>query len=127
VTLFRFSLLAAIVCAGAAHASNYLTSNGLVVEPRGDTFFVPYRGLSGARDFWCAAGEYAQNKLHQPPAAIIYRTTEPPRRSGEGIGFSLSPSQSASATGLVRFGGQGGGMTIAAAQNHCDTEMLFFR
>jgi len=108
-------------------AAGYLTSNGLVVEPQGAAFFIPYRGQSGARSFWCAAGEYAQKKLGQPPATVVYRTSEPPRRSGEGVGFSLSPTQSASSTGLLSFGAKGGGITIASARNLCDGDMLLFR
>lgn len=123
------SILAA-VCAAltAAPASAYLASNALVVEPRGQgDFFIPYRGKSGAGEFWCAAAEYAEGPLGQPPATRIFRTTAPPRRSGEGIGFSLDPGKSVGETGLIEFGNSNGGLTISHARSLCDNEFLLFR
>ncbi|WP_108483462.1 hypothetical protein [Oceaniglobus ichthyenteri] len=111
----------------AAPASAYLASNGLVVQPQGDGFYVPYRGKSGARAFWCAAGEYAQKQLGLSPSVTIFRTSEPPRRSGEGIAFSLSPGQAASKTGLATFGTRGGGISINHARSLCDESPFLFR
>ena len=126
----RFSALFITVgvCAAliSAPASAYLASNGLVVEPKGEGFFVPYRGKSGARAFWCAAGEYAQLGLGLSPTQTVYRTSEPPRRSGQGIGFSLSPDQSANKTGLVILGAKGGGISIAHARSLCDDALFRF-
>jgi len=124
---FLALLTLALTGAASLPAAAYLTGNGLVVEPRGQDFFIPYRGESGARAFWCAAGEYAQKQLGQSPATTIFRTSEPPRRSGEGIGFSLSPVQAARSTGLATFGGQRGGLSIGLARHLCDAEQLFRR
>lgn len=110
----------------AVPAAAYLASNDLVVEPQGDAFFIPYRGKSGAPAFWCAAGEYAQKKLHLSPTTTLYRTSEPPRRSGQGIGFSLDPRQSATSTGLVVLGAKGGGLSIAHARSLCDVDLPRF-
>lgn len=72
-------------------ASAFVASNGLVVEANGQSeFTVPYRGLSGDTDFWCAAGDYVVRDLGLSPSTRIYRLNSPPRRSGQGITFSLS-------------------------------------
>ena len=48
----------------AAPAWSYVAANGLVVQPDGEgTFNVPFMGLSGDTDFWCAAGDYVNNFL----------------------------------------------------------------
>ena len=104
----------------AAPAAAYLADNGLVVEPIGKgEFHVPYRGYSRLGEFWCAAGDYGVRVLHLPPGQLIYRASEPPRRSGEGIRFTLDPEAAASTTGFTTYGGQGAGMTARAAQSHC--------
>lgn len=106
----------------ASPAAAFIAQNGLVVEPEGATTFnVPWRGASGATDFWCAAGDYGVRVLHLTPGTMIYRASEPPRRSGEGIRFSLNPEDAASATGLVMIlGGQGGGLAVGHAQSLCE-------
>ncbi len=111
--------VAALAFAAPAHA--FLAANDLVVRPAGGSdFTVPYRGKSGASDFWCAAGDYVIRDLHLPPNTHIWRTSEPPRRSGEGIDFSLSPDRAASNSGLALFGGDGRSLTAAHAQSFCD-------
>lgn len=81
-------------------APAWLAENGLVVRESPGGFEVPYRGLSGAADFWCAAGDYVVRELGLPPDTRIFRTSSPPRRAGEGIRFSLS-AEGAKRPGLV--------------------------
>lgn len=100
----------------ASHA--WVADNGLIVEPGGGEFHVPYRGLTGARDFWCAAGDYVIDKLELPPDTLIFRTSSPPRRAGKGISFSLSVSN-AKKPGLFVFGKQKG-LTAAHARDFCN-------
>ena len=89
-------------------ASAWIAGNGLVVTPTGQsTFEVPYRGRSGVRDFWCAAGDYVRYELGLPGNTRIFRTTPPPRAKGTGIQFSLSPD-GATASGLAIIGGSKG-------------------
>lgn len=103
--------LAALVLA-AAPAQAFIARNGLVVESApGGAFEVLYRGLSGASDFWCAAGDYVIRELRLSPDTRIYRLSSPPRRSGQGITFSLS-SEGAKRTGLALLSG---GRSISAA------------
>jgi hypothetical protein len=102
-----------------AHA--FLARNNLVVVAEGgQTFNIPFRGKSGASEFWCAAGDYVQNFLGLPGSTRIWRLSEPPRRRGEGVRFSLSPEGAASSTGLAMFGsGPPGSITASMALNIC--------
>lgn len=114
--------LAALLMLGTpAHA--FLAENGLVVEPAPDgAFEVPYRGLSGASDFWCAAGDYVIRELGRRPDTRIYRLTSPPRRSGQGITFSLA-SEGARRTGLLTFGDRRS-VSASHARSLCDLPRL---
>lgn len=112
--------LAAAFCMTAMFpAQAFLAQNHLRVEATGTTdFTVPYGGKSGPRDFWCAAGDYAQRVLHLPAATEIYRTSAPPRKSGEGMSFSLDPAR-ATAPGLIRLS-QNPGLSVAEARFQCE-------
>ena len=99
-------------------ASAWIAGNGLIVKPTGTaTFDIPYRGRSGPRDFWCAAGDYVRYELNLPGITRIYRTSSVPRRSGQGISFSLS-SDSAQPSGLAIIGGHRG-IRAVHAQSLC--------
>lgn len=119
----RLALSLIVAASLATPASAYVTQRGQIVTPDGpDTFTVPYKGVSYATDFWCAAGQYAHDGLGLSNNQVLYRTSEPPRRSGEGISFSLRPDNQASRTGVAMFGGKasGGGMSIGAARGLCE-------
>ena len=121
--MFRSAIAAAALLALAAPAQAFIAKNDLVVEARPDgSFEVPYRGLSGASDFWCAAGDYVVRHLGLPPQTRIFRLSSPPRRSGQGVTFSLS-SEGAKKTGLFLFSG---GRSISASQARalCDAKTL---
>lgn len=112
-------LLAALLLTSPAHA--FIAQNGLAVEGQGGGFTVPWRGPSGAVDFWCAAGDYVIRGQNQPPATPIYRVSVPPRRAGEGMEFSLSPDRAAPSTGVFTlFAGHAGAMSAASAQSYCE-------
>ena len=119
--MLRPFLLAAMMVASLPNvASAWIAGNGLIVRPTGQaTFEVPYRGLSGARDFWCAAGQYVRYELNLPGVTKIYRTSSVPRRSGQGIRFSLTP-ESAEPSGLAIIGGQRG-ISAVHAVSLCKT------
>jgi hypothetical protein len=113
----RPALAALAVLALAVPADAYVAENRLVVEPTGpSSFTVPYRGLAGASDFWCAAGDYVIASLGLPPTTRIWRTSAPPRRSGQGISFALTP-EGAAETGLAILGGNS--LTAAHAEALC--------
>ncbi len=117
----RLALALILAICTATPAAAYLAQNGLIVRADGpEQFTVPYRGLFSPVDFWCAAGDYARNALRLPTAQRIYRVSEPPRRAGEGIDFSLRSDDSASSTGLLVIGAQRGGLTIGMAYAFCE-------
>lgn len=118
----RLSLIvAAALSLTAPAALAYTARNGLQVDPIGPSSFrVPYRGKSGAPDFWCAAGDFAQSRLGLGVTDRIWRLTPVPRRSGEPMAFALSPESAAKKTGLVvLFGRDDGSLSVASALNHC--------
>lgn len=112
------TLCAALILLGLpTSAPAWMAQNDLIVEPSPGGFTVPYRGLSGARDFWCAAGDYVIRELDLSPDTLIFRTSSPPRRSGQGISFSLSP-ESAKKPGLFLLSGRRG-VSASLAREFC--------
>lgn len=114
------ALFAAVALATPSHA--FLARNGLVVEPSRDGFEIPFRGQSGASDFWCAAGDYVVRKLGLSPGTRIFRTSATPRRSGQGMTFSLS-SEGATGTGLAMLGNRRS-VSAAHARQLCEVPRL---
>ncbi len=105
----------------ASPVSAYTAQNGLIVHPTGaHSFTIPWRGKSGPSDFWCAAGDYALRALRLEPSATVYRASEPPRRSGEPMDFTLAASEAASSSGLALHWPGGAGMSAASAQAMCE-------
>lgn len=119
--MLKTTLVAAALALGVVPgtAQAWIAGNGLIVEPTGQgSFHIPWRGLSGTRDFWCAAGDYVERGLGLRGTTRIYRTSRVPRRAGEGIDFSLSP-EGARATGLVTLSRERG-VRAAHAALLCD-------
>jgi hypothetical protein len=83
-------------------------------------FEVLSRGGLGASDAWCAAGDFVVRGLRLSRSTQIWRISEPPRRSGESIVFSLSSKGAASSTGLASFGG-GSSLSAGHGQNICSS------
>ena len=112
-----------LVAAFALPAQAFMATNDLIVEPASDgSFHVPYRGLNGASDFWCAAGDYVIRSLHMSPDTRIFRLSSPPRRAGQGVIFSLS-SEGAKGTGLLTFGDRRS-VSAAHARQLCEVPRL---
>ena len=115
----RLSLLSVTltgVIALSAPAWSYVASNGLVVRADGEgTFNVPFMGLSGDTDFWCAAGDYVNNFLGMPGGTRIFRLSEPPRPRGQGIRFSLSAEGASERSGLAIFSSDGPPGSVSAS------------
>jgi hypothetical protein len=122
-----FALLLAGSLFAGGPASAFIASNGLQVVPEdNETFVVPFRGLSGDTDFWCAAGEYVNNFLRLPGATRIYRLTPPPRPRGAAIRFSLNPEGASDRTGLSTFGGTGPSNSVSASMARALCPPRFF-
>ncbi len=114
--LSLLSLTLAGALALAAPAWSFVAVNGLIVQPDGEgTFNVPFMGLPGDTDFWCAAGDYVNNFLGMPGGTRIFRLSEPPRRRGQGIRFSLSPEGASAKSGLSIFSSDGPQGSVSAA------------
>jgi len=65
-----FAAIAAALTPVAGTAD--VTRMGFVVNPIDATSFeVPWRGRSGPRTFWCAAGDYVRYDLNMPGLALI--------------------------------------------------------
>lgn len=123
--MLRYALLAAAL-ATAAPAHAFTSSNRMRVEPTGPvTFSVSARGGNyGAADFWCAAGEFADRRLNATGSTRIFRLSEPPRRGGQPIVFSLDPAGRASSTGLGTLGRDDGSLSVSSARNQCEVLRL---
>lgn len=114
---------AAALMALPAHA--FTATNGLSVYATSQTdFTVPYGGDSATTAFWCAAGDYVIRSLNMSRFTRIYRTSEPPRRSGEPIDFSLSPDRAASKTGVIILGGDGRSISADMAVTFCKRPVI---
>jgi hypothetical protein len=109
-------LLAAGLAASPA-AAWQSTNNFTVRQIDQNRFEVLSRGGLGNSDAWCAAGDFVIRGLRLPRSTTIWRISEPPRRSGQSIVFSLSPNGAASTTGLVGSGGNS--VSANHAQNIC--------
>ena len=121
--MLRSAAVVFLFVATAIPSHAFIAQNSLVVEPIGEgKFEVPYRGLSGTPDFWCAAGDYVVRGLNLPPTTRIYRTSSSPRRSGQGVSFSLS-EKGAKTTGLLFYIG-GRGLTAGHARHLCEAKQL---
>jgi hypothetical protein len=104
-------LLAAGLAASPA-AAWQSTNNFTVRQLDQNRFEVLSRGGLSNSDAWCAAGDFVIRGLRLPRNTQIWRISEPPRRSGQSIVFSLSSDGAASTTGLVGSGGN------SASANH---------
>lgn len=127
--MVRRSTLAALALAAGlfvSPAQAWIAQNGLIVQQVNATdFFVPYRGRPAATSFWCAAGDFVIRRLDLPPGTRLFRLSPPPRRSGQGIMFSLS-AEGAQDRGVQVWGSKDAGMSASLAQTYCANEAPIF-
>ncbi len=117
--LRRLAIPALLALATPASAA-YLTQNDLRVTPlEGGRFLVQASPGMGAPSSWCAAGDFAIRQLNAGPTTRIWRVSEPPRKSGQGVVFSLSPEGAASKSGLVRLAETDASLSAGHAQALC--------
>jgi hypothetical protein len=118
----RSRLIPVLLAAGlaASPAAAWQAQNNFTVRRLDNNRFeVLSRGGLSPTDAWCAAGDFVIRSLRLPRNTTIWRISEPPRRSGQSIVFSLSSEGAASTTGLASFGGSGGASTASHGQNLC--------
>jgi hypothetical protein len=119
----RSRLIPLLLAAGlaAAPAAAWQSDNNFTVRKVDQNRFeVLSRGGLGASDAWCAAGDFVIRALGLSRNTQIWRISEPPRRSGESVVFSLSSDGAASSTGLASFGG-GASVSAGHGQNICSS------
>ena len=118
--MFKYAALAIGMMAATPSAA-FLATNNLTVQGQGAMFQVDYFDRSGARDFWCAAGDFAERHLNLRTGTMLYRVSPPPRGAGEGVAFSTDAARSSGRSGLLRLTtGDPGGMTVARARQYCN-------
>jgi hypothetical protein len=118
----RSRLLPLILAAGlaASPAAAWQSQNNFTVRQLDQNRFeVLSRGGLSASNAWCAAGDFVIRALGRPVTTVIWRISEPPRRSGQSIVFSLSAEGAATSTGLVGVSRDGASSTAAHSQNIC--------
>ncbi len=119
-------LLAALTATSLVPSASFAwnASNGLVVNATGSgTFTVPYRGASGPRAFWCAAGDYVVRELNLPGRTKVFRTSPVPRSAGQAMSFSLDRADSVGSTGLAVIGSPSG-ISASHARLQCDNRQF---
>jgi hypothetical protein len=117
----RRRLLPLLLAAGlaATPAAAWQSQNNFTVRQLDQNRFeVLSRGGLSNSDAWCAAGDFVIRGLRLPRNTQIWRISEPPRRSGQSIVFSLSSEGATSRTGLSSFGG-GSSVSANHGQNIC--------
>lgn len=93
------AILAALTLAAPAWASLDILS---VKQTSPTDFTVAYKARAGENNYWCAAGRHVTNGLGLPPGTPLYRLSPPPRRSGQGVAFTLDATKSAGDTGVTQ-------------------------
>ena len=117
----RSRLIPLLLAAGlaASPALAWQSQNNFTVRQLDNNRFeVLSRGGLSESDAWCAAGDFVRRGLRMPGTTLIWRISEPPRRSGQSIVFSLTSDGAASTSGLASFGG-GVAVTASHGQNLC--------
>lgn len=105
--------------------------NGLQVEPAGESgFLVDFGNTRHKTDYLCAAADYVSRGLGMGPTTRIYRQSPAPRKSGQGITFTLDPAQKVPMklyTVLVSDSTDGGISVAAARSDFCNSSRSFWR
>ncbi len=117
----RLAAATAATLALATPAAAWMASNSLPVRDLGvgQIEVVARPGMSAAMAF-CAAGEYARRVLGLSAETRLWRASPIPRRSGESMIFSTTPTAAPGKTGLVMLTDDDGSLTVSFASALCD-------
>ncbi len=122
------ALLVPAMPALAVPSTWFRAVNGMWVQPETPRkFYVPWNGDPGPGVFFCAAGDYVIRRLGLPQSTRIFRLSEPPRRAGEGIWFSLDAEGAASRTGVTTLWADGPANSLSAAASKGFCDAMFYR
>ena len=109
--MVRIALILSLL---ASPALAFQSQNGLrVTQSAGQIEVAPSPGQS--------AGEFVISQMGLPPSTPIWRLSEPPRKAGQGVMFSLTANGAAQKSGVIQFGDTDAAFTAAAAQALCWT------
>jgi hypothetical protein len=128
LSLALVALLGLTTGADAFPSTWFRAVNGAWVQPETPRkFYVPWNGDSGPEYFFCSAGDYVVRRLGMPLNTRIFRLSEPPRKPGEGIWFSLDPEGAASRTGITNILASGPENSLSASASRSFCDVFFFR
>jgi hypothetical protein len=121
----------ALVAASTAPALAFRATNGLEVKPAGESaFLVDFGDARHKTDYLCAAADYVTRGLGKPWTTRIFRQSPAPRKSGQGITFTLDPAQMVPMqlyTVLISDNSDGGISAVAVDSDFCHRSRSFWR
>jgi len=121
----------ALVAASAAPAFAFRAMNGLEVTPTGESaFLVDFGDTRRKTDYLCAAADYVSRGLGMRSTTRIYRHSPAPRKSGQGITFTLDPAEMVPMklyTVLISDNTDGGISVAGARSDFCHRSGSFWR
>ena len=92
--MFRLVLSSLAVALLASPAFAFWAKNGMEVTPvDNNTFVVQFMSVENEKQYLCAAGDYVIRALGLSTRTRFYRESPAPRKSGEGITFTLDPAR----------------------------------
>jgi hypothetical protein len=116
------ALLAAVPGPSVLADTEFRAINRMTVTPaENGVFYISGRATLWARDYWCAAGEYALRRLRLPETARIY-VVDPYRPGRNEIGFSTDPG-GLEPVRIIDLGSSvreaGSNLSVAVADSFC--------
>lgn len=116
-------LFAVLLMALPVPATAFTAQNGMEARQLNSTdIAVDFKNDRRDTQYWCAAGELAQQQMHLPVSTKMWRASPKPRKQGQGIVFTLDEAKKAEGAGLSQFGSgpRDGAMPIGhAVAIHC--------
>jgi len=124
------AILAITVLALPQTASAFDSTNGMEVNEVNANVFevIPRRGGASGDSYWCAAGEYAEEKLRAKPREVVYVVRGPGASETtdrvEAVQFTLNPSAVGVTPGPLAEDANdfnvGGHMGLGLARTNCN-------
>ncbi|MCJ8139680.1 hypothetical protein [Falsirhodobacter halotolerans] len=107
----------------ASPASAFIAFDSYRVDGDASRFMVQYEPGAAARNYWCAAGDFALRRLNVNPTTPIYRISPKPLPRMTGMMFSLSPEGATDDTGIFVIPNRGY-LSAGFADSLCETRRM---
>lgn len=117
------AIFAAALAIAASPAAAFIAFDSYRVDGDASRFMVQYKPGSAARNYWCAAGDFAIRGLNVNPTTPIYRISPRPLPRMTGMLFSLSPEGATDDTGIFVIPNRGY-LSAGFAQSLCETRRM---